>query len=234
MRNLNETSGWSQGQNFTLALPQPSGLAPNDPNPLNPVSQTPTFCWDILSVSKNGVPIFYPWKYRVEVSRRDAGFSPIYDSIETLQNCWTPQKSYDEDTYYWRVAGIDGNGQVGAYSSVASFIKQYPRAYPRLPANSSTISTTPIFTWTAKDGITPSVSGAAKYRIEVYTNAAYTDLYDSATTVSTTFTPVKIYAAGTTCYWRVAIMDANEKPGPFTNAWVAIGPFKTFLPAIRK
>jgi hypothetical protein len=233
IRDNNEVSAWTPTQTFTLALPLPTGLTPDASAT---VDHAPTLCWDILTVYKNGTPVLFPWKYRVQISKGDPEFSSssIMESVDTLQNCWTPSMAYDDWQYYWHVAMIDGSGHPGAYSARASFTKQYPVVRPKLPASGSKLQTTPIFTWTAADDNTPYVFGAASYIINISKVANFSTSYEKATTVETTYTPTRNFDANTTYYWQVAIVDAKGKIGPYTNALLVIGNYKTYTPIILK
>lgn len=233
-RSSGEASQWTPVQQFTLSLPIPTGLTPNDPAASNPVSRAPTMCWNVLSVSVGGNPVMYPWKYRVQVSNGDPLFNIIYDSIDTLQNCWTPIKGYLDSKYYWRVAMIDGGSVVSGWSAVAEFTKQYPLVKAKSPVSGSSSPATPTFTWTAIDGTTPYVHGAATYLIEVHGNPEFSQRIDYVTTAQTTFTPTKKYAEDKTYYWRVRMIDADGRPGPWAHALVSVGKSKVYLPMLRK
>ena len=50
-----------------------------------------------------------------------------WDTVDTEQSCWTPTKGYYDGAHWWRVAMIDGQGKIGAYSDPAVFHKAYPQ-----------------------------------------------------------------------------------------------------------
>lgn len=216
---------WSPIEQFTLALPYPTGLAPNDPLEQNVIGTTPTLCWDkLIRVDGEGIPVLSAAKYVVQVSKGDPNFSSITETATTEQSCWTSQKGYVDGKYYWRVAMIDGGGKYSEYSPAAEFTKQYPIAKPKSPANGSASNETPTFTWTDSTGTKPYVFGAAAYKVEISTSPTFATLYDSATTDNSTFIPTKMYATGQTYYWRIAIVDADGKVGPFTDARIILDP----------
>lgn len=65
------------------------------------------------------------------------------------------------------------------------------------PTNGATdVPLQPTFTWDA-------VSGAASYSIDIATDAAFTNIVDSATVMGTNYTPIAALASSTTYYWRV-------------------------------
>ncbi len=220
-RNGNVNNNWTSAQTFTLSLPIPTGL---NHKPPGVVGRAPTLCWTPLIVSYGGDPVLAAWKYRIQVSTEPT-FSSTYDWVDTEQSCWTPTKGYDDGDYYWRVAMIDGDGKLGEYSPYQTFTKQYPVTTLVSPITGSTISSTPTFVWTPVDG-------AAAYRLEVSLYPTFSPTYDAVTTNNTRFTPTKIYPDGT-YYWRVAIIDADNRMGPFNNATIILTeyPYKIYLPS---
>jgi hypothetical protein len=217
-------NGWSEVEQFTLSLPTPTGLIP-DGNPPPMVHYAPTFCWDPIK-SPISEPLLTAWKYRVQISRVE-NFSTIYETIDTSNICWTPTKGYDDGTYYWHVAMIDGNGNLGNYSFTATFIKQYPVTELISPIGGP-IPATPTFIWTPVDG-------AATYLFEISKYSTFSPIYDKVETINTQFTPTKTYDSNTLYFWRVAIKDRNGKQGPFTDATISIGVEKhLYLPLIMR
>jgi len=211
-RNGNIVNDWSEVVSFTLNLPTPTNLTPNNEE----VSYAPTLCWDpIIKLNEEAPyePILTAWKYRVQISQ-EANFSLLYDEAITNNNCWTPVEGYEDGTFYWHVAMIDGNGRMGSYSPAAAFTKQYPVTNLISPISGS-VPATPTFIWTPVDG-------AATYRFEVSLYPTYSPLYDSIETINTQFTPTKVFSEGTRFYWRVAIRDRFGNQGPFTDAIVIV------------
>jgi hypothetical protein len=217
---------WSEVVQFNLILPTPTGLSP-DFDPSQGLPYAPTFRWYPL-IKINDVypfePLLTAWKYKVQVSR-DENFSIIYDSITTNNTYWTPTSGYHDGTYWWHVAMVDGNGKSGPYSPSATFTKQYPTTTLISPIGEA-LPGTPTFIWTPVDG-------AATYVIEVSKNATFSPVYDTVKTINTQFTPTKLYDSDVIYYWRVAIIDRNDKQGPYTGATIIIGAGKNiYLPFI--
>ncbi len=212
----NSDKNWSDVKVFDLKLPVPKNLAPHIPEKEKAVGTTPTFCWSPVMENDEGKPVFAAWKYRVEVSK-DPAFSPLYDNITTEQACWTPTKGYEDGTYFWRVALIDGKGKQGPFSPSATFTKQYRQ--PELDNLNGNIfvNGAPVFSWKA-------IPGAAQYRIEIAHNPSFAPLFDAVTTTSTVYIPTKEYPRNANYYWRVAMIDRNGKQGPFTGSANVIAP----------
>jgi hypothetical protein len=223
-RYNNIGNDWSEVAHFDLSLPTPTGLTP-DFDPSNGVPYAPTLCWLPIKEPTND-PILSAWKYKVQVSR-DENFSTIFDSITTINSCWTPTIGYFDGTYWWHVAMVDGNGKLGPYSPSATFTKQYPITTLISPIGES-VPGTPTFVWTPVDG-------AATYVFEVSKYSTFSPPYDTIKTINTQFTPTKIYDSDLIYYWRVAIVDRSGMQGPFTDATIIIGAGNYFyLPLITR
>ncbi|MCL5264625.1 MAG: hypothetical protein M1343_05450 [Chloroflexi bacterium] len=228
-RNGAIINAWTAPQSFTLTLPQPTGLTQY---PSGTVGRAPTLCWTPLLSSSGGNLVLAAWKYRVQVSKGDPNFSAsalVDNNVDTEQACWTPTKGYDDGTYYWHVAMIDGNNNVGDYSATAQFTKQYPVTTLVEPTNGATAGSTPTFVWTP-------VNGAAAYKLEVSQYPTFSPTYDSATTNNVRYTPTKSYATSKSYYWRVAMVDKDGKVGPYNNATLIVDmyPYKLYQPAIMR
>ena len=204
---------WSDVEQFDLTYPIPSALVPDGEE----VHYAPTYCWD---------PIEIAWKYRLQVSTNQA-FSGIYETVDTINHCWTPTKGYKDGTYYWHVAIINANGRVGHYSDIATFIKAYPKTALVSPVVGN-VQTTPTFIWTPVDG-------AATYRLEVSLYEAFTPLYDSTITINTQFTPTKVYAENHIYFWRVLIRDRDGNQATlYASASFVLGKGIYILPLVYK
>ena len=205
-------NNWTESQSFTLALPTPAGLTHI---PSGVVGRAPTLCWTPLIVnSQANEPVLAAWKYRIQVSKEPT-FSSTFDSIDTEQSCWTPIKGYDDGQYYWRAAILDGQGKLGNYSAAVTFTKQYPITTLISPGSGAQFTSTPTFVWSP-------VSGAAAYKLEVSKFSTFSPVYETVTADNTRWTPTKSYADSGTYYWRVAIVDADGKIGPFVGSTIIL------------
>jgi hypothetical protein len=218
---------WSQTQSFTLALPYPTNLRPNDPAKSNVLNYAPTFCWDpLIQSDAQGIPVLAAYRYHIQVSKGDPTFSNRYDEYDTEQTCWTPTKGYaDADKCYWRVAMYDGNNILGDYTPAAEFTKQYPVTTLVSPL-SGQVSSPPRFVWTP-------VAGASQYRFEASLYPTFQPLFDQIVTNETTYTPSSKFENFQVYYWRVAIIDYNGNLGPYTGSTVLTG-YRISLPFIKK
>lgn len=131
---------------------------------------------------------------------------------------------------------LDGTNNPGGYSPASVFVKQYPIAKPKFPLSGSQLTETPVFSWTAADGVTPYVFGAATYELQVSLYPNFSQLVDSVVTHQTSFTPMKKYPNADKLYWQVRIKDKYGVWGPYTNALLTLDdkPFSAYLPTVRK
>ena len=161
-------------------------------------------------------------------SARIQASTTYYETFETFNNCWTPTFGYQDGTYYWRVAMIDGNGRMGAYSPYATFDKLYPVTTLNSPVNEN-VPDTPTFNW-------DPVDGASTYLFEVSRFPSFYPLYESMETINTEYTPTWFYTSDRVYYWRVAIRDRNGRLGPYTPyARFVIGDvYPVYIPIIQR
>jgi uncharacterized repeat protein (TIGR01451 family) len=198
---------WTDPPTFVLTLPQPAGLRHDPPGA---VTRAPTLCWTPLVASADDTPVFAAYKYRLQTSA-DPTFTTPYDTTDTEQACWTPTKGYADGTYYWRVATMDGYSRLGDYSTPVTFTKQYLAPALVSPPPGSTLANTPTFAWLP-------VSGAAKYKLETSLYPTFSPVIESVTTNNTRYTPTRVYGLGQAYYWRVAMVDKDNKQGPFAES----------------
>lgn len=219
-RNGNVFNNWTSSQSFTLALPIPDGLTHT---PAGVVGRAPTLCWTpVIANSPTGDAVLAAWKYRIQVSTEPTFSSSPYDETTTEQSCWTPSRGYDDGQYYWRVAMLDGNGLQGNFSAYQTFTKQYPITTLVSPISGANMGSTPTFVWTP-------VNGATRYRFESSQYSTFAPNYETVITDNTRWTPMSSYATNTTYYWRVAIIDADGRTGPFVGATIILGQAKAIF-----
>ena len=213
---------------FTLQLPKPQGLISQ---PLiTPYNYPPTLCWDALILPTSGTATMSAWKYRVEINTVDTfDLTTKFDTIDTEQQCWTSNKNFPDDTFYWRVAMMDGEGKLGPWSDTAQFTKIYPAPTLLAPANGGSTDTTPMFEWTPVDG-------AASYVLQVAYDDKYVSMAFNITTSHVNYMPLTKLTNDRLLYWRVAIKDQAGNQGPWTNATIIVDPyaFSVFLPLTKR
>ncbi len=217
-------SDWSPTHTVEITLPRVTIITPTAGAV---VHYAPTFRWaDVLEPPEQ--PRWGAPRYRLQVADTPQGFNKaVVDKIVDTPS-WTPDQVLADGTYYWRVAVVDVKGNLGPYTEVYSFTKQYPVVQIIAPLTGTTTSTLPIFIWTPVDG-------AASYRIEIADNPHFSPLYDAATTHNTMFTPSKEYDVDR-YYWRVAMIDKSGKYGPWTDSIILVesqtSRYRLYLPLI--
>jgi hypothetical protein len=217
---------WCCGvMDFSKTIPAPTLTGPDDGS----TAIVPWMSWTAVDGAA--------W-YQVELSLV-ANFNPIAFTYTTYNTVFTPVDKLPNNTYYWRVSGVDAASHIGTASAARTFIQvDIPAGIdpaPVLvdPGDNETLTNDPSFSWTG-------VVGAADYRVVVSKNADFSTTYDSAYTDYTAFTP---YTYGTSglqntyandvYYWRVQARNsmgtviATSAARTFTKAM----PLELFGPA---
>ena len=205
---------------------------------LSPLGLTPAYALDapiliaptdgstttVVDTPPLGIPEF-GWtavpgatSYRLQVST-DIAFTSTIVNITTPNKTYTPTSAsgFSDGTWYWRVR-VEAPSPVGEYSSTWTFTKAWatPLNSPALisPLNSTTIDfyDEPVFSW-------GPVTGAAKYKLQIYISSGgwSTPVY-SATTLATTHQPNAKLANGDR-YWRVVPVDPGNRDGTPSEEW---------------
>ncbi|MHC1738934.1 MAG: T9SS type A sorting domain-containing protein [Ignavibacteriaceae bacterium] len=192
---------------------------PNVPNLLLPannavnVSITPTLRWTSVSNA-----LFY----KLQVAT-DAGFTNLVYNDSTLTDTTKTLTAALENnrTYYWHVAAKNATG-MGAFSVTWSFttIAAVPGVPVLvLPINSAmNVPTAPTFVWRG-------VPNTLTYRLQVATDAGFSNLvYNDTTITDTAKTLPNSLAYNTLFYWKVSAKNAGG-----TGNWSGVWSFRTII-----
>ncbi|HHY55649.1 MAG TPA: PKD domain-containing protein [Chloroflexi bacterium] len=208
---------WTETMTFTKSSVAPvliSAAPVSAAGQSESIHRQPTLRWTaVLTPSQE--PRLAASKYRLQVANNAQFLNPTIN-IDTQATAYTPVtgKNLADGVWYWRVAMVDGNGNIGPYSPTQSFTKQYP---PPLLVTTPDANGAPLLAWTPIDG-------AAYYKLEYADNPNY----NNSTKVSTDLTryaPDKALPFST-YYWRVQLVDADGVSGPLDN-----GQFSYYVPA---
>ena len=86
------------------------------PPPGARIGDFPEFSWTAV----NGAA-----RYRLQVAANPQ-FSPVYDDVTTNNTLFIPTRHYDTANYYWRVAMIDRDGNIGPWTNSTIVVDPYP------------------------------------------------------------------------------------------------------------
>lgn len=187
------------------------------PTPLSPINSVvvntqPTFKWTTI-LTPTAQPRVAAPLYRLQLDDDPNFGSPIVFTTESTALTLPDGSSITDGTWYWRVAVIDSNNNVGAFSAIQQFYKEYLAPKLLQPGQNGVISGVTSFEWAP-------VEGAAYYRIEIDDDQLFNSpLADD--TDNTKYTPTKALTAKE-YYWRVRIYDQDRKPGPFVTGRVQV------------
>lgn len=188
-------------------IPAPTLIAPE--NNATEIAALTTFEWSEVADAVS---------YTLEISRSTAFIAVNTITQEVTGNNYTLLSELKKGiTYYWHVKTRTASHE-SEWSEVWHFTTKEAMPAPTLiaPANTSTnISITPIFEW-------ESISEAAKYNIEVSTEATFNTTVINEEVTSNTYTAMLLLGTETTYYWRVNAMNDNE-----TSDWSETWSFTT-------
>jgi len=209
----NPINGTPKAQNScdTQPPPTPTLLVPTDNAKTN--DNTPAFDWSDVT-DPSGVT------YTIQVDNNADFSSPEISQTGLAVSTFTPTTALADGTYFWRVRAVDGPGNVGAFSSVFTFLLDtVPPGVPTLisPANGATTNdNTPTFDWS--DVTDPAPSSGVLYDLLVDNNADFSspEINQVGLTAST-FTPTTPLADGTYS-WKVKSRD-NAGNDPFSSTF---------------
>ncbi|MFP2906857.1 endopeptidase, partial [Pyxidicoccus sp. 3LFB2] len=146
--------------------------------------------------------------YEVQVAT-DAAFTNVVATATTLvASNWTVSPALAANTsFFWRVRAKNSCGGTGAWSSTFSFTTRgcITLAAPTLntPAAGATgVATSAALDWS-------DVTGATRYEVQVATDAAFTNVVRSNTTLAASaWTVTPALSSSTVYYWRARAADS--------------------------
>ena len=192
------------------------------------INSLPTFMWEPVLYDTATMRMAAP-RYRLQFDN-DANFSQP-DTFDTESTAFTISKEtrlrynkFNDGQWYWRVAVIDAEGNVGAYSAAQSFYKEYLRPVLIGPRQGQSTARIPNFRWEPLDG-------AAYYEVRVAENENEVDSTKPAKTDNTSYTPTDRFNT-TDLFWRVQMFDDDGIPGPSVDGRLAGDTNPLFLPMI--
>ncbi|MCX6049234.1 MAG: hypothetical protein NT075_29385, partial [Chloroflexi bacterium] len=214
---------WTPTLSFVKHSLTPNLLSPPDKAIIN---TQPTFQWTAILTPTVQPRVATP-RYQLQIAA-DPNFSTP-KTYETTATSFTlkPVDSLSDGTWYWRVAPIDGKGNVGTYSLGQKFYKEYQQPTLLVPAQGITVTGAISFQWSP-------LTGTASYEFELDDDPLFNSPL-KAKTDNTEYTPIDAIPPKQ-YYWHVRMVDADRQVGPFR---VEVGMFilkanKLFLPVIRK
>lgn len=203
MRRSSAVTGqWSPIQTFVKRTLTPALIAPLDGAIIH---QQPVFAWTPVITNTGDLRLAAP-KYRLQWDDDPNFGSPVTVDTESTAYGLVENQSLTDGTWYWRVAVIDADNRVGAYTAPAAFYKEYLPPTLLAPAQGSNVDSDVSFAWTP-------LAGAAEYEIEIADNEAFNAAKKDRTD-NARYTPT-FELKSTSYYWRVRLRDEDGKTGPF-------------------
>jgi hypothetical protein len=199
-------SNWSQGQYFVAApLSPPTATSPNGAVPiLNAGSLSPAFSWSPVSGADSYGVLVYDWNSGQAIRQT------------TAATTWSPATPLSAGHYYqWWVRALNNSGDVGLWSSGASFSFKFGTPTPVVPAG-SVVRALPTFYW-------GGVAAADFYDVYVLDTttgqpALRAPLSGPGVVTGTSWTPTTPLTPGHTFTWMVRAMAFSGSAGPWSQA----------------
>ena len=175
------TTAWSDPRSFTILFPgTPSLVQPIDGSVIN----EPTFEW-------SAVPGASQYELWIAV---DVAFNNSVERTTLAGTRYTPTRTYEATSHYWKVRALDPGGSWGPWSTVGTFTRKWLDA-----AHADEVARPDEVTVTGADGSTAlnkvsvswqPVAGASHYEVQISTLDS-PDSVQTATckTPHTTLTP---------------------------------------------
>lgn len=213
MRSDDVTGRWTPTMSFVKQSLAPVPLAPiSDPISITVINAQPTFLWTAI-LTPTAEPRVATPLYRLQIDR-DPNFGKPANFTTAATALTLPEEaSLADGNWYWRVAAIDFKGNIGAYSPVQQFYKEYLAPQLLQPSQNSVVSGVTSFEWAA-------VPGAAYYGIEIDDDPLFNSSL-KAETDNTKYTPIAALPAKQ-YHWRVRIFDDRRNPGPFVTGRIQV------------
>lgn len=182
------TKSWASSGNL------PTLSAPADSASLE-FYDSPNFSW---------LPPTGAARFNFQISANPPNFvAPLYNQ-PTLDFAHQPLIKLSNGSYSWRVLPLDPASRQGTPSLVRSFTLNYNQIPTQLqPANGSSPTFTPSFSWTA-------VRGAQFYRLQYSTDPSLNSGVTTVDTNNTTYTPPNALANDVNFFWRVRAQSGNS------------------------
>ncbi|MFX1500419.1 MAG: hypothetical protein ACFFDH_05575 [Promethearchaeota archaeon] len=170
-------------------------------------NNTPYFEWD---------DIFGAFHYIIQLDTSTNFNSVNFRNITTSNNFWTPSVPLAEGIWYWRVAGIDLDGDIGIFSGSRSLLIDAPPGQVILTSpdnNTYSNVSTPTFQWS-------ETFDALNYTLQLDSLNTFSSekLMVSDQILSTSYTTSSTIEDGK-WYWRVQALDSSGNSGPFSSSF---------------
>lgn len=183
-------------------------IAPNLTTPVDDEMTSdsyPYFEWQTLSGAIN-------YLFQLDTSTSFNTVNLI--NLTTSNNYYTPITPLDDGIWYWRVAAIDSEGDIGIFSNHRTLIVDAPPGIPILidPDNESYInSLRPFFSWN-------SVFDAVNYTLQLDRSISFSSIdFIEYSGITSTSYQVSSDLYGDEWYWRVCAFDSGGNQGIYSN-----------------
>ncbi|MEK8024302.1 MAG: right-handed parallel beta-helix repeat-containing protein, partial [Candidatus Hydrogenedentota bacterium] len=166
---------------------------------------TVQFAWNAAADSISGLS-----HYRIQIDTSGVYGSPLVDSIVAGSVTTCSRTLSANDTYYWRVLGVDTAGNINTNSFNSSILRidtTTPQTFvTNLPTANYDTNVATIEFWFNSSA--DSISGLSHYRLQIDTQNTFASLYVDSVVAATVNNCSRTLAVNDTYYWRIVAVDA--------------------------
>lgn len=157
--------------------------------------------------------------YIIQLDTSTTFNSVDYRYQKVSNNYWTASPFLLDNTWYWRVAGIDSKNDVGFFSAYNILYIDAPPGQSTLisPENNRYVATSnPTFTWS-------EAYNALNYTLQIDSSNTFSsgDLIIYSQILLTSYSPTSPITDGI-WYWRIQAFDNTGNSGPYSNVNLVI------------
>lgn len=208
---------WSPAMSFVKR-----SIAPTPVSPANKaiINEQPTFSWTAVLTPTLSPRVSAP-EYRLMIDDDPNFGTPKKYDTDATSYTLSPRDNLADGTWYWRVAMLDTAGNVGTYSPVQQFYKEFLPPVRLSPGDGSGAAHLTTFQW-------EPIAGAAYYEFEYADNEFY-NRSKKIKTDNTSYVPTS-KPDDDDFYWRVRMYDDDNNPGPYVVGRVTAISYDVYLP----
>ncbi len=157
--------------------------------------------------------------YRFQLDTARDFVTPIVDERIPQGKYYQPGDPLTPGRYYWRVASIDGSGELGPFGKVFEFDVVQPPGPPRGISVRKTVNEL-VLRWQASDA-------GYRYQLQLASDAAFSHV---VTERETSRAELVLPRPQQKVYMRVRALDQENYPGAFSDPIEIVPPLKNTIP----
>ena len=189
---------WSAMSSFAVAWGEVSGLSPADTASTD--DTTPEFSWNTVTGAVS---------YELQIAGSESAVASA-TTLEATGASYSPTTPLGNDqSHFWRVRAVDGDGQYGPWSSTQSVTVSFGSITGLAPTGVLTSLDPPVLTWTP-------ASMAVSYEVQLSSDSATLSSSTPLETTTASYEPAGL-TNNQLYYWRVRAIDESGIVGAWNT-----------------